>query len=84
MRNLAIEQTTPLSQSARSSPLVSAKCSDRKKAQVDNNRRLKGKRSGLTDSTDYSDRGDSDMDEATSSTSHEPRIAKKVLFMSIQ
>ncbi|XP_040182579.1 tyrosine-protein phosphatase non-receptor type 13 isoform X4 [Rana temporaria] len=77
IRNLAKEQTTPLSQSARSSPLVSAKCSDRKKTQGDNNRRGRGKRSGLTDSTDYSDRGDSDMDEATSSNSHEPRTARK-------
>ncbi|XP_018431695.1 PREDICTED: tyrosine-protein phosphatase non-receptor type 13 [Nanorana parkeri] len=76
IRNLAKEQTTPLSQSARSSPSISAKVSDRKKAQGDN-RRGRGKRTGLTDSTDYSDRGDSDMDEATSSNSHEPRTAKK-------
>ncbi|XP_077332510.1 tyrosine-protein phosphatase non-receptor type 13 isoform X12 [Lithobates pipiens] len=77
IRNLTKEQTTPLSQSARSSPSVSSKCSDRKKTQGDSNRRGRGKRSGLTDSTDYSDRGDSDMDEATSSNSHEPRTARK-------
>ncbi|KAM5194051.1 tyrosine-protein phosphatase non-receptor type 13 isoform 2-T2 [Mantella aurantiaca] len=83
MRSLTKEQTTPLSQSTRSSPSVSAKCSDRKKTQGENNRRGRGKRSGLTDSTDYSDRGDSDMDEATSSIGHEPRTAKKESILGI-
>ncbi|XP_075059099.1 tyrosine-protein phosphatase non-receptor type 13 isoform X3 [Mixophyes fleayi] len=74
--NLTKEQTTPLSHSAKSSPSVSAKAGDRKKPQSDN-RKGKGKRTGLTDSTDYSDRGDSDMDEATYSNSQEQQTAKK-------
>ncbi|XP_068089583.1 tyrosine-protein phosphatase non-receptor type 13 isoform X2 [Hyperolius riggenbachi] len=76
MRNLSKEQTIPLSQSAKSSPLVNMKSNDRKKVQAEN-RKGRGKRLGLSDSTDYSDRGDSDMDEATSSNSQEPRMAKK-------
>ncbi|KAM9330525.1 tyrosine-protein phosphatase non-receptor type 13 [Gastrophryne carolinensis] len=76
-RNVSKEQTALVSQSDKSSPAVSAKSSDRRKAQSDNGRKGRGKRPGLTESTDYSDRGDSDMDEATSSTSHEPRTSKK-------
>ncbi|XP_072261558.1 tyrosine-protein phosphatase non-receptor type 13 isoform X4 [Pyxicephalus adspersus] len=83
LRCLTKEQTTPLSESARSSPSISSKFSDRKKAQDNNNRRGRGKRSGLTDSTDYSDRGDSDMDEATSSNSHDPRTAKKESILAV-
>ncbi|XP_063775940.1 tyrosine-protein phosphatase non-receptor type 13 isoform X2 [Pseudophryne corroboree] len=76
INNLTKEQTTSLSHSAKSSPSVSAKASDRKKPQPDN-RKGKGKHPGLTDSTDYSDRGDSDMDEATYSNSQEQRTTKK-------
>ncbi|XP_056424718.1 tyrosine-protein phosphatase non-receptor type 13 isoform X2 [Hyla sarda] len=72
IRNLSKEQTTPLSASAKNSPSVSTKASDKKKTRKENK-----KSPGLTDSTDYSDRGDSDMDEATYSNSQEQHSIKK-------
>ncbi|XP_044159722.1 tyrosine-protein phosphatase non-receptor type 13 isoform X2 [Bufo gargarizans] len=76
MRNLSKDQTTSLSASAKNSPSVSAKVSDKRKTQSDCLKE-KGKSPGLTDSTDYSDRGDSDMDEATYSNSQEQHTIKK-------
>ncbi|XP_075140709.1 tyrosine-protein phosphatase non-receptor type 13 isoform X2 [Leptodactylus fuscus] len=76
MRNLSKDQTTPLSSSVKNSPSGSSKASDKKKPQSDIHKG-KGKSPGLTDSTDYSDRGDSDMDEATYSNSQEQNTIKK-------
>ncbi|KAM4708637.1 tyrosine-protein phosphatase non-receptor type 13 isoform 2-T2 [Discoglossus pictus] len=77
INNLAKDQTAPASNSAKSSPSDSAKASDRKRAQGDIIK-VKGKRPpGKTESTDYSDRGDSDMDEATYSSSQEQQTTKK-------
>ncbi|XP_018108660.1 tyrosine-protein phosphatase non-receptor type 13 isoform X2 [Xenopus laevis] len=66
----------PAKQSARTAKypsLDSTKAGDRKRTQGDGG---KGKRSGLTESVD-SDRGDSDMDEETYSSSQEQRTTKK-------
>ncbi|CAJ0945338.1 unnamed protein product [Ranitomeya imitator] len=73
VRNLSKDQATPLSTSAKNSPSVSAKSSNKKS----DNRKGKGKSPGLTDSTDFSDRGDSDMDEATYSNSQEQHTVQK-------
>lgn len=72
IRNLSKDLTTPLSASAKNSPTVSAKAGDKKRTRKENK-----KSPGLTDSTDYSDRGDSDMDEATYSNSQEPHTVTK-------
>ncbi|XP_071972670.1 tyrosine-protein phosphatase non-receptor type 13 isoform X3 [Engystomops pustulosus] len=76
IRNLSKDHTPSLPNDAKNSPSVSIKASDKKKTQPDNNKG-KGKSPGLTDSTDYSDRGDSDMDEATFSNSQEQQTVKK-------
>ncbi|XP_069834319.1 tyrosine-protein phosphatase non-receptor type 13 isoform X1 [Dendropsophus ebraccatus] len=76
IRNLSKEQATPLSSSAKNSPSVSAKAGDKKKTKKESKRSP-----GLTDSTDYSDRGDSDMDEATYSNSQEQHTVKKEPFL---
>ncbi|KAM4051004.1 tyrosine-protein phosphatase non-receptor type 13 isoform 3-T4 [Anomaloglossus baeobatrachus] len=73
IRNLSKDQATPLSTSAKNSPSVSTKTSNKKS----DNRRGKGRSPGRTDSTDFSDRGDSDMDEATYSNSQEQHTIKK-------
>ncbi|XP_066430473.1 tyrosine-protein phosphatase non-receptor type 13 isoform X2 [Eleutherodactylus coqui] len=76
LRNLSKDQTTLQSTSVKNSPSVSDKSNDKKKTLLDNPKG-KGKSPGLTDSTDYSDRGDSDMDEATYSNSQEQHTIKK-------
>ncbi|XP_075717007.1 tyrosine-protein phosphatase non-receptor type 13 isoform X2 [Rhinoderma darwinii] len=75
IRNLSKGQTRPLSTSAKNSPSVSAKASDEIKTLSDN--KETGTSPDLADSTDYSDRGDSDMDEATYSNSQEQHTIKK-------
>ncbi|XP_078532408.1 tyrosine-protein phosphatase non-receptor type 13 isoform X3 [Lissotriton helveticus] len=63
---------------SKASPFDISRTDERKKTLSESNR-SKGKRSGLssTDSMDYSDRGDSDMDEATYSSSLEHHSMKK-------
>ncbi|XP_073493242.1 tyrosine-protein phosphatase non-receptor type 13 isoform X5 [Phyllobates terribilis] len=73
IRNLSKDQATPLSTSAKNSPSVTTNSSNKKS----DNPKGKGKSPGLTDSTDFSDRGDSDMDEATYSNSQELHTVKK-------
>ncbi|XP_063314846.1 tyrosine-protein phosphatase non-receptor type 13 isoform X2 [Pelobates fuscus] len=74
--NLGKDQSTPPAHHARNPSSDCSRSIDRKKAH-ENNNKTKGKRAGLTESIDYSDRGDSDMDEATYSSSQEQRIVKK-------
>ncbi|XP_053559355.1 tyrosine-protein phosphatase non-receptor type 13 isoform X2 [Bombina bombina] len=73
INNLAKDQTTL---PARRSLSGSTKSSDRKWAQADSIK-AKGNQPDLSESIDYSDRGDSDMDEATYSSSQEQRTVKK-------
>nr|XP_033818902.1 tyrosine-protein phosphatase non-receptor type 13 isoform X2 [Geotrypetes seraphini] len=60
----------------KASPAELSKISEKKKASADNNKG-KGKKLGLKESMDSSDRGDSDMDEATYSSSQEHQSTKK-------
>ncbi|XP_057583734.1 tyrosine-protein phosphatase non-receptor type 13 isoform X5 [Hippopotamus amphibius kiboko] len=64
------------SQHGSPSPSVISKATEKKRTSVDNNR-SKAKKSGISDATDYSDRGDSDMDEATYSSSQDHQTPKK-------
>ncbi|KAM8939670.1 tyrosine-protein phosphatase non-receptor type 13 [Pelodytes ibericus] len=77
--NIAKDHTMPQTHHARSPLSDCSRASDRKRNQVDNSK-PKGRKPGLTESMDYSDRGDSDMDEATYSSSQEQRTAKKESF----
>uniref|UniRef100_A0A8C5P671 Tyrosine-protein phosphatase non-receptor type 13 n=1 Tax=Leptobrachium leishanense TaxID=445787 RepID=A0A8C5P671_9ANUR len=72
--NLSKEQANVHAHHSRTTSSDCSRASDRKRAQDGKSR---GKRAGLTESTDYSDRGDSDMDEATYSSSQEQKTAKK-------
>ncbi|TKC48228.1 hypothetical protein EI555_020877, partial [Monodon monoceros] len=64
------------SQHGSPSPSVISKATEKKGTSTDNNQ-SKTKKAGIYDATDYSDRGDSDMDEATySSNIFEVELAK--------
>ncbi|XP_028932510.1 tyrosine-protein phosphatase non-receptor type 13 isoform X7 [Ornithorhynchus anatinus] len=58
------------------SPSIISKASEKKRTSTDCSRG-KAKKAGLAEAMDYSDRGDSDMDEATYSSSQEHRATKK-------
>nr|XP_030702916.1 tyrosine-protein phosphatase non-receptor type 13 isoform X10 [Globicephala melas] len=58
------------------SPSVISKATEKKGTSTDNNQ-SKAKKAGIYDATDYSDRGDSDMDEATYSSSQDHQTQKK-------
>ncbi|XP_044080528.1 tyrosine-protein phosphatase non-receptor type 13 isoform X9 [Neovison vison] len=58
------------------SPSVISKTTEKKRTATDSNRG-KTKKPGISDATDYSDRGDSDMDEATYSSSQDHQTPKK-------
>ncbi|XP_019782240.2 tyrosine-protein phosphatase non-receptor type 13 isoform X4 [Tursiops truncatus] len=58
------------------SPSVISKATEKKGTSTDN-KQSKAKKAGIYDATDYSDRGDSDMDEATYSSSQDHQTQKK-------
>ncbi|XP_070647843.1 tyrosine-protein phosphatase non-receptor type 13 isoform X8 [Bos indicus] len=64
------------SQRGSPSPSVISKATEKKWTSTDSNR-SKAKTTGISDAPDYSDRGDSDMDEATYSSSQDHHIPKK-------
>ncbi|XP_040093217.1 tyrosine-protein phosphatase non-receptor type 13 isoform X8 [Oryx dammah] len=64
------------SQHGSPSPSVISKATEKKWTSTDSNR-SKAKSTGISDAPDYSDRGDSDMDEATYSSSQDHHIPKK-------
>ncbi|XP_006867830.1 PREDICTED: tyrosine-protein phosphatase non-receptor type 13 [Chrysochloris asiatica] len=70
------DRTWKESQHGSPSSSVISKASENKRISVDNNR-SKAKTPGIFDVTDYSDRGDSDMDEATYSSSQDHQTSKK-------
>lgn len=67
------------SQRGSPSPSVISKATEKKWTSTDSNR-SKAKNTGISDAPDYSDRGDSDMDEATYSSSQDHHIPKKAPF----
>ncbi|XP_069341638.1 tyrosine-protein phosphatase non-receptor type 13 isoform X8 [Eulemur rufifrons] len=70
------DQTWQESQHVSSSPSVISKGTEKKRISTDSNR-SKAKKPGISDATDFSDRGDSDMDEATYSSSQDHQTPKK-------
>ncbi|XP_057402695.1 tyrosine-protein phosphatase non-receptor type 13 isoform X3 [Balaenoptera acutorostrata] len=64
------------SQHGSPSPSVVSKAIEKKGTSTDSNQ-SKAKKAGIYDATDYSDRGDSDMDEATYSSSQDHQTPKK-------
>uniref|UniRef100_A0A8C0C9L6 Tyrosine-protein phosphatase non-receptor type 13 n=1 Tax=Balaenoptera musculus TaxID=9771 RepID=A0A8C0C9L6_BALMU len=64
------------SQHGSPSPSVISKAIEKKGTSTDSNQ-SKAKKAGIYDATDYSDRGDSDMDEATYSSSQDHQTPKK-------
>ncbi|KAM5282592.1 tyrosine-protein phosphatase non-receptor type 13 isoform 15-T15 [Hipposideros larvatus] len=64
------------SQHGSPSPSVISKATEKKRTSTDSNR-SKAKKPGISDATDYSDRGDSDMDEATYSSKQDHQTPKK-------
>uniref|UniRef100_A0A8C6FQA6 Tyrosine-protein phosphatase non-receptor type 13 n=1 Tax=Moschus moschiferus TaxID=68415 RepID=A0A8C6FQA6_MOSMO len=64
------------SQRGSPSPSVISKATEKKWTSTDSNR-SKAKNTGISDAPDYSDRGDSDMDETTYSSSQDHHIPKK-------
>ncbi|XP_024430613.2 tyrosine-protein phosphatase non-receptor type 13 isoform X11 [Desmodus rotundus] len=64
------------SQHGSPSPSVVSKAPEKKRNSTDSNQ-SKAKKTGISDATDYSDRGDSDMDEATYSSSQDHQTPKK-------
>ncbi|XP_065770179.1 tyrosine-protein phosphatase non-receptor type 13 isoform X8 [Muntiacus reevesi] len=64
------------SQRGSPSPSVISKATEKKWTSTDSSR-SKAKNTGISDAPDYSDRGDSDMDEATYSNSQDHHIPKK-------
>ncbi|XP_049741756.1 tyrosine-protein phosphatase non-receptor type 13 isoform X9 [Elephas maximus indicus] len=70
------DRTWKESQHGSPSSSVISKASETKRISVDGNR-SKAKKPGTCDATDYSDRGDSDMDEATYSSSQDHQTPKK-------
>ncbi|XP_077858113.1 tyrosine-protein phosphatase non-receptor type 13 isoform X18 [Macaca mulatta] len=69
------DQTWQESQHGSPSPSIISKATE-KKTSTDSNQ-SKTKKPGISDATDYSDRGDSDMDEATYSSSQDHQTPKK-------
>ncbi|XP_077621275.1 tyrosine-protein phosphatase non-receptor type 13 isoform X6 [Crocuta crocuta] len=70
------DRTWQESQHASPSPSVISKTTEKKRASADSNG-SKTKKPGISDATDYSDRGDSDMDEATYSSTQDHQTSKK-------
>nr|XP_045736782.1 tyrosine-protein phosphatase non-receptor type 13 isoform X5 [Mirounga angustirostris] len=70
------DRTWRESQHSSPSPSVISKTTEKKRTSTDSNR-SKTKKTGTSDATDYSDRGDSDMDEATYSSSQDHHTPKK-------
>ncbi|XP_048067855.2 tyrosine-protein phosphatase non-receptor type 13 isoform X15 [Ursus arctos] len=70
------DRTWQESQHGSPSPSVISKTTEKKRISTDSNR-SKTKKPGISDATDYSDRGDSDMDEATYSSSQDHQTPKK-------
>ncbi|XP_032488074.1 tyrosine-protein phosphatase non-receptor type 13 isoform X11 [Phocoena sinus] len=64
------------SQHGSPSPSVISKATEKKGTSTDNNQ-SKAKKAGIYDAKDYSDRGDSDVDEATYSSSQDHQTQKK-------
>uniref|UniRef100_A0A8C0WPA8 Tyrosine-protein phosphatase non-receptor type 13 n=1 Tax=Castor canadensis TaxID=51338 RepID=A0A8C0WPA8_CASCN len=64
------------SQHGSPSPTVICKATEKKRTSSDSNR-SKAKNPGVSDATDFSDRGDSDMDEATYSSNQDHQAPKK-------
>ncbi|XP_034860481.1 tyrosine-protein phosphatase non-receptor type 13 isoform X7 [Mirounga leonina] len=70
------DRTWRESQHGSPSPSVISKTTEKRRTSTDSNR-SKTKKTGTSDATDYSDRGDSDMDEATYSSSQDHHTPKK-------
>ncbi|XP_053456675.1 tyrosine-protein phosphatase non-receptor type 13 isoform X2 [Nycticebus coucang] len=70
------DRTWQESQHVSPSPSVISKGTEQKRISTNSNR-SKTKKPGVSDATDYSDRGDSDMDEATYSSSQDHQTPKK-------
>ncbi|XP_016068552.1 PREDICTED: tyrosine-protein phosphatase non-receptor type 13 isoform X2 [Miniopterus natalensis] len=70
------DRTWQESQHGSPSPSVISKATEKKRTSTDSNQ-SKAKKPGISDTTDYSDRGDSDMDEATYSSSQDHQTPKK-------
>ncbi|XP_072611796.1 tyrosine-protein phosphatase non-receptor type 13 isoform X24 [Vulpes vulpes] len=70
------DRTWQESQHGSPSPSVVSKTIEKKRNSTDSNR-SKTKKTGISDATDYSDRGDSDMDEATYSSSQDHHQTSK-------
>ncbi|XP_006885384.1 PREDICTED: tyrosine-protein phosphatase non-receptor type 13 [Elephantulus edwardii] len=70
------DRTWKESQHGSPSPSVISKACEKKRMSIDSHR-SKAKKTGISDATDYSDRGDSDMDEATYSSSQDQQTAQK-------
>ncbi|XP_054447744.1 tyrosine-protein phosphatase non-receptor type 13 [Pteronotus mesoamericanus] len=70
------DRTWQESQHGSPSPSVISKATEKKRTSTDSNQ-SKAKKPGISDATDYSDRGDSDMDEATYSSSQDHQTSKK-------
>ncbi|XP_014307533.1 tyrosine-protein phosphatase non-receptor type 13 isoform X2 [Myotis lucifugus] len=70
------DRTWQESQHGSPSPSVISRATQKKRTSTDSNQ-SKAKKPGVSDATDYSDRGDSDMDEATYSGSQDHQTPKK-------
>ncbi|XP_045426947.1 tyrosine-protein phosphatase non-receptor type 13 isoform X24 [Pipistrellus kuhlii] len=70
------DRTWQESQHSSPSPSVISRATQKKRTSTDSNQ-SKAKKPGVSDATDYSDRGDSDMDEATYSGSQDHQTPKK-------
>ncbi|XP_014401455.1 PREDICTED: tyrosine-protein phosphatase non-receptor type 13 isoform X9 [Myotis brandtii] len=70
------DRTWQESQHGSPSPSVISRATQKKRTSTDSNQ-SKAKNPGISDATDYSDRGDSDMDEATYSGSQDHQTPKK-------
>ncbi|KAM9237371.1 tyrosine-protein phosphatase non-receptor type 13 isoform 2-T2 [Dugong dugon] len=70
------DQTWKESQHGSPSSSVISKASEKKRISIDSSQ-SKAKKPGISDVTDYSDRGDSDMDEATYSSSQDHQTSKQ-------
>lgn len=73
------DRTWQESQHGSPSPSVISGATQKKRTSTDSNQ-SKAKKPGIFDATDYSDRGDSDMDEATYSGSQDHQTPKKAWF----
>ncbi|XP_076999037.1 tyrosine-protein phosphatase non-receptor type 13 isoform X10 [Tamandua tetradactyla] len=70
------DRTKQESQHGSPSPSVISTATEKKKTSTDNSQ-IKATKTGKADAMDYSDRGDSDMDEATYSSSQDHQTPKK-------